>query len=400
MTDAPTARAASRYGPSDRRQGLALCLSGGGFRAALFHLGALRRLNELGILPRVATIASVSGGSILSAHLAQTLRPWPTGPLPDWASVVAVPFHGFTGRDLRTGPILKRLLPWNWFRTSTGVEALADAYEERLTQLSLHDLPIANPRFVFCATDMTYGVGWVFERARMGDYQVGYMSPAPPWPLARAVAASSCFPPVFNPLPVDVDPADLKGGKVPRGPARDACVRGLRLTDGGVYDNMGLEPVWKDHRTLLVSDGGGVFPFEADRNLLWRIQRYTAIQGNQVEATRKRWLMSNFSSGTLHGTYWGVGSETRHYGAFEGYSEKIVELIAGIRTDLDTFAEGEVAALENHGYLLAEAGIRVHAPELVSGSWPAPMVPHPAWMDEQRVEPALKDSSKRKWFGR
>ena len=53
---------------------LALCLSGGGFRAALFHLGALRRLNELGILSRVDTIASVSGGSIplrAAVHLLQ-----------------------------------------------------------------------------------------------------------------------------------------------------------------------------------------------------------------------------------------------------------------------------------------------------------------------------------------
>jgi NTE family protein len=62
-------------GTADHR--LALCLSGGGFRAALFHLGALRRLNELGILATVETIASVSGGSILAAHLATHMRPWP-----------------------------------------------------------------------------------------------------------------------------------------------------------------------------------------------------------------------------------------------------------------------------------------------------------------------------------
>src|SRR5213593_1149029 len=53
--------------PNDR---IALCLSGGGYRASLFHLGALRRLNELGVLSRVDTIASVSGGSILAAQIA------------------------------------------------------------------------------------------------------------------------------------------------------------------------------------------------------------------------------------------------------------------------------------------------------------------------------------------
>ena len=35
-------------------RGWALCLSGGGFRATLFHLGSLLRLNELGVLGRLS----------------------------------------------------------------------------------------------------------------------------------------------------------------------------------------------------------------------------------------------------------------------------------------------------------------------------------------------------------
>jgi hypothetical protein len=46
-----------------------LCLSGGGFRATLFHLGVIRALRDYGLLGRVARIYSVSGGSILAAHL-------------------------------------------------------------------------------------------------------------------------------------------------------------------------------------------------------------------------------------------------------------------------------------------------------------------------------------------
>src|SRR3954452_23892936 len=60
-----------------QHEGVALCLSGGGFRAALFHLGALRRLNELGILSQVEAISSVSGGSVVAAHLAERVRVWP-----------------------------------------------------------------------------------------------------------------------------------------------------------------------------------------------------------------------------------------------------------------------------------------------------------------------------------
>ena len=49
--------------------GIALCLSGGGYRAMLFHLGALWRLNELGLLPRLDKVSSVSGGSITAGQL-------------------------------------------------------------------------------------------------------------------------------------------------------------------------------------------------------------------------------------------------------------------------------------------------------------------------------------------
>jgi len=53
---------------------LGLALSGGGFRATLFHLGSLWRLNELGLLRRINIITSVSGGSIISGALAACWR--------------------------------------------------------------------------------------------------------------------------------------------------------------------------------------------------------------------------------------------------------------------------------------------------------------------------------------
>src|SRR5262245_58756262 len=114
--------------PNDSR--LALCLSGGGYRAALFHLGAVRRLNELGILSKVDTIASVSGGSILAAHLATQLQPWPAigSSFDGWVDQVEMPFCSFVKRNIRTGAILKRLLPWNWLRPSVSAKALEGSY--------------------------------------------------------------------------------------------------------------------------------------------------------------------------------------------------------------------------------------------------------------------------------
>ncbi len=385
------------------RSGMGLCLSGGGFRAALFHLGALRRLNELGILSKMDTISSVSGGSIISGHLAARMKPWPNSgqEFGNWESAIADPFHEFVSLDIRTGPVRKRLLPWNWFRTATQVQSLAACYQEYLIKLRLDQLP-ERPRFIFCATDLVFGVNWIFERERVGDYQAGYLNPAPSWPVADAVAASSCFPPVFGPWIPPIKPNQLSGGKYPAGPRRDELVASIRLSDGGVYDNMGTEPVWKDHKVVVVSDGGAPFRFKASKTPARRIGRYLSIVGNQSSALRKRWLIANFKSCIMKGTYWGIASDTGSYPekAADGYSKGLAEeYIARIRTDLDCFNEAERAVLENHGYLLADAAATSYLSAYVSIHTP-PSVPHPEWMDEIEVAKALKDSHKRRLLGR
>lgn len=155
---------------------------------------------------------------------------------------------------------------------------LAAQYERVVTRLRLRELP-DQPRFIINATDIEFGVNWIFDsqvkdsvKGEAGDYQAGYRRPLPDWPVARAVAASSCFPPIFNPLPLGLKPAELVDGKY-RGPNRDQLVEGIGLSDGGVYDNLGLEPVWKGHAVILVSDGGAVFEPEAKKGLFWRLQR-------------------------------------------------------------------------------------------------------------------------------
>jgi NTE family protein len=402
-TSTATAYALEQYTPKREREGIGLCLSGGGYRAALFHLGGLRRLNEFNLLGRLQTISSVSGGSIVAAYLA-TVIPWPlTAPLNDWEERVARPFRSFTQTNIRTVPILKRLLPWNWFRASTAVEAIAEIYEKELTDLELRKLP-NRPNFVLCATDMAFGDNWIFDRDRMGAYLPGYIEPVPPdWPLARAVAASACFPPVFNPLPIRFSPSSFTGGKLPPGPERDKPLAELSLTDGGVYDNLGLEPVWKNHAQVLVSDGGAIFHFEGDKNLLWRLQRYVAINEAQALSLRKRWLISNFISGIMQGAYWGIGSSRESYDSGDslGYAKDLARtFIAKVRTDLDAFSEAEAAILENHGYLLADVAIQRHLPNLLTMPIPPLSVPHPEWMDSQKVRRALADSGKLRLFGR
>ena len=117
----------------------------------------------------------------------------------------------------------------------------------------------------------------------------------------------------------------FKGGRAKGVSAdeRKQILEDLRVTDGGVYDNMGLEPVWKSHRVVLVSDAGGLMDAEADKNFFWRIQRYQSIQDTQARALRKRFLISGYTQGTINGAYFGVASSPTHYpGARDpGYSK-------------------------------------------------------------------------------
>lgn len=95
--------------PSDLNdRGSCLCLSGGGFRATLFHLGAIKRLNELGVLAKLSTITSVSGGSILNGFLAagwHRLNLAPDGTYSNLEEEIARPVREFCSTDLRT-PLL------------------------------------------------------------------------------------------------------------------------------------------------------------------------------------------------------------------------------------------------------------------------------------------------------
>ncbi len=119
-------------------------------------------------------------------------------------------------------------------------------------------------------------------------------------------------------------------------------------------------------------------------------------------ALRKRWIIASFKTGAMEGTYWGVGSHAVHYDPeARGYSGDIVDgFISEVRTDLDAFSPAEAAVLENHGYLLADAAVRRHAPGLVGSQAVQMNIPHPAWMDEDRVRAALSGSNRVFLLGR
>ncbi len=170
---------------------------------------------------------------------------------------------------------------------------------------------------------------------------------------------------------------------------------------------MGLEPVRKSHRVVLVSDAGGLMDAEADNSWTWRIKRYQSIQECQARGVRKRLLISGYTQGTIKGAYIGVSSSTARYAGavVPGYSKGFAtDVIGTIRTDLDAFSEVERAVLLNHGYALIDAAIRTHAPDLITTE-PAPFaLPFPQYappaITEDELRKKLAGSEKRKLTGR
>jgi NTE family protein len=254
---------------------------------------------------------------------------------------------------------------------------------------------------------MTFGDHWVFEKTGMGDAEAGYVLPGPPRLVAQAVAASACFPPVFGPVSLHLDPDTVTQGTYAKSD-RGHLLRNLHLTDGGVVDNLGVERVWEHAGDLLVSDGGATFQFGWRPDIVWRLLRYTSIADSRGTIVRKRWLIANLTTGLMRGAYWGIGSAAVDYeptgpagDPANVYDRKLVqERICSVRTDLDAFTAAEMAVLENHGYVMAEAATHQYATHLMTSPHAPFAVPNPAWMDSRKVDRALCDSNKRTLLGR
>jgi NTE family protein len=408
------------YKPEHERHGKALCLSGGGFRAALFHLGALRRLNEVGLLSKMDTISSVSGGSVANGLLAKvwpSLTPDASGTFTNFVEVYEAPLRAFCSRDIRTGPLLTdRLAPQNWWglagRDRSATDLLAQEYRDNLVgDLRLRDLKAIRdehgPDFIFDASNLQTGVNFVFSGERVGDYQIGHAE-APDVLVADAIAASSCFPIAFPPLVLTLQPAAFSGGDLakrnPPPAGLDDMRRRVVLSDGGVYDNLGLEPVWKSHQLVLCSDGGKPFSLDADPGtVIWsRLLRCQDVIGNQALAVRKRWLVSSLVDHVYDGAYWGIGTEIGGYPTHEpGYDGVVLDRLRAVRTDLDAFSEPEQLVLMNHGWLLADAAVRSYLPStLLPHPIPSGAVPDAGLLDPSAATAALATSDRRVILGR
>lgn len=341
--------------------GAALCLSGGGYRAMVFHVGVLWRLNDAGLLPTLDRISSVSGGSITAGVLAQAwgrLAFDASGVAAEFVAAVVEPVRHMARQDVDVSAVLLGAgLPF-----TSVADRVVKAYRKHLFgKTSLQDLPDA-PRFVFNATNLESGALMRFSRSYLADYRVGRVM-NPDLPLAVVVAASSAFPPVLSPCTVD-----LEHEAWTTDPGNDLITpdyRGqIRLSDGGVYDNLGLETVWKKYRTILVSDAGGQIKPDSDPPVNWagHIVRVLSVIDNQVRALRKRQLIAAFRAGDRTGMYVGIRSAIADYGLPDALpvDPDLAAGLAATPTRLDRLEEEQQELLVNWGYAICDAGLRRH----------------------------------------
>jgi NTE family protein len=356
------------------QDGVALCLSGGGYRAMLFHLGTFLRLNEAGWLKRLDRISSVSGGSIAAAALAVAWAELDFG-----ADGVARSFDPVTKRIRRIGGIsidVKSALSALAIPGESAADRAARHYTQLLGDSTLQDLP-ATPDFILCSTNLGSGVLWRFCRAYMGDYRVGRIA-SPRTPLAHAVAASAAFPPVLSPLRLKLPSEGWIAD-----PTNDLDTPAMRreavLADGGVYDNLGLQPVWNDCRTVLISDGGGSMGPSARVHGDWLRQtvRVLDVIDNQVRALRKQESVQAFIAGERKGAYWGIRTDIAKYRLTDALPCPSARTLAlsHLPTRLNAFDDERQERLINWGYAVCDAALRAH----VDPALPAPAgFPFPA----------------------
>jgi predicted acylesterase/phospholipase RssA len=343
---------------------IGLALSGGGFRATLYHLGVVRALRDGGLLGRVVDIASVSGGSVLAAHLVLNWDRY-TGSDGQFAEAAAevIRFvqHDVRNRIVRRLPLLFPLRlaakVAGWHAPGLTPNAVLERYYRDFLygDRRLFELP-EQPRLHILATNVGDGVMAVFNRdglhvqkREQGERDPFHHVPGQSAAIARAVAASSAFPGFFPPVEITATDLGVHEGQF----ATES------FTDGGVYDNLGTRAfIWLQrhlgsrHDRVLVSDAGKPFQILGGAPLGFIAQsiRATDILWDRV------WQLERENFGDQNGfSFLPVTRIVDPHTDPHALHTIVQAEVSSIRTDLDRFSDLEVNALVQHGYEVARA---------------------------------------------
>lgn len=342
----------------------------------VFHLGAVIRLNEASLLPKLSRISTVSGGSILGAWMGlrwSKLNFGASGVATNLKSVIVNPIRKMASTTIDESSVIGGILAIG----KTINEEVVEAYEEHLYEKHTLQAFPDHPQFVINATNVQSGVLMRFSRPYLWDYRVGKIE-HPEVRLSQAVGASSAFPPVLSPARLDLSAQTWVPGSGDDLQKRP-YTSNVFLTDGGVYDNLGLETAWKRYRTIFVSDGGGQMKPDPkpDQDWIRHSLRVSSIVDNQVRSLRKRQLISSYDDESRTGAYWGIRSDIRKFpakGKLSAPHAKTLKL-ADMRTRLRKISDEDQRRLINWGYAITDASIRAHyAPthDLDPGAFPYP----------------------------
>lgn len=253
--------------PSNAEKKIGLALSGGGYRATAFHLGTLKKLEEMGILADVDVLSTISGGSIAGACyctyngtfdefyndlyaglqkkdvIKKVLLSWIGFRFLLTALIVLGSFSLLFTRYAWLFPVVIAVVfilimkyQFSLFPISKRIEKIYNQFFYK--SKTLGELP-NKPMLVIGSTNLQTARPFSFSKYRMQDSTYEYMDEpvkfeSADFPVARAVMASSCVPFAFTPITIDK--------KFFQDPAKAGRYHPL-LVDGGVYDNQGIHKV-------------------------------------------------------------------------------------------------------------------------------------------------------------
>jgi NTE family protein len=343
-------------GPNDT----ALCLSGGGYRAMLYHLGALWRLNELGWLPRLARVSGVSAGALLGGLLGlkwKRLEFDANGAALNFVAEVVAPVRHLASITIDIQSAVSVILSG---LGGSGAQKLSRRLEDLLYgKATLQDLP-EEPAFVFTAVNLQSASPFRMSRHFLGNHAVGRMR-RPRIALAAAVAASAAMPPVLSPMVLEFDEKDWDEPG-PLGAADERYLTSVMLSDGSLQDHLGIEAVWRLHRSLLVSDASGRTENTPDVSTNWmsQVTHVVGLQAAQLSSLRRRQILDALRTGEKQGAYWSIvapPAEPHSAGALTLGPERVAELLQ-VPVRFARMADPLQEQLINWGYASCDATLR------------------------------------------
>jgi NTE family protein len=359
---------------------IGLALSGGGVRAMAFHAGVLEWLASRELLEGVGAVSTVSGGTLVTG-LVLRLNDW------KWPSSEEYQAHVLPRlREALTTVCLEREVwkllltkPKNWRYAFSRANVLAIAIERSWGINASLDSAVSSFEWSLNGTAAETGRRFRFKQGRCGDHQTGYASSAS-FGLAEAMAASAAYPILIGPYRIDASRMQWFKRPTWGGSASDEKpvpppYQTLHIIDGGLYDNLGMEPVFdvgaqslkSDIDHLIVSDAGAAFRQQAlpSQWRLGRLSRILEISMDQTRALRVRPFVNAILKKPSLGRYYQIGSDPRamiakHLKAPEiatantWLSDSEVKRASVWPTDLKKLDSGTFDLIARHGFETAE----------------------------------------------